>query len=78
VAHRDTVVDRNRIELDTPTARRVDYLFHSLSNVMQMDMSWNELSEAVGNGNDWLFEVSIVHARGTPQGASACHVSSGC
>src|SRR5690606_26421551 len=75
VAHGDAVVHRNRVELDAPAAGLVDDLLHALPDVVQVHVPGYELSEAVGDGDDRLAEVRIVHPRGTPQGAGTGHVA---
>ncbi len=74
VAHRDAVVDGDRVELDTPAAGGVDHLLHPLSDVVEVDVTRYELGEAVGDRDDRLLEVGVGHARGAPERAGSGHV----
>lgn len=38
-------------------------------------MPGHELRERIGDGDDGLLEVAVLHAGGTPQGAGAGHVA---
>src|SRR3546814_15327450 len=46
--------------------------------ILEMDMAWHELGEGVGNGDDRLLEVVILHPRGAPQCTGAGHVAAMC
>ena len=75
VAHGDAVVDRNGVELDAPATGRVDGLLHLLPDVVQVHVAGDELGEAIGDGDDRLLEVGVVHARRPPERSRARHVA---
>ncbi len=76
MAHRDAVVDGDGVEFGAPAARGVDHLLHPLANLVQVDVPGHELGEAVDDGDDGLFEISLAHSVGAPEGARACHAAS--
>ena len=75
VAHRDAVVDGDGVELDAPAAGGVDDLLHALPDVVQVHVARDELREAVGDGDDRLLEVGVLHPGGAPERARAGHVA---
>ena len=77
VAHRDAVVDGDRVELDAPAPRRVDDFLPALADVVEMDVAGHELGETVGDRDDRLAEIGIGHAGGAPEGAGSGHVAAG-
>ena len=77
MAHRDTIVDGDRIELDAPASGGVDDFLDSLTDVVEMHVAGDELGETIGDGDDRLREIRVGHAGGAPERACARHVSSG-
>src|SRR5690606_26184598 len=77
VAHRDAVVDGDRVEFLADAARTLDLADHELAEILQMHVPWNELRERVRDGDDRLAEVAVLHAGRAPQCACAGHVASG-
>ena len=75
VTHGDAVVDGDGVELLGHTASRLDLAGDELAEVLQVDMARHELGEAVGNGDDRLAEVAVLHARRPPQAAGTGHVA---
>src|SRR5262249_12547790 len=73
VAHRDAVVDRDRVELAPDPARLRDRAGDELPEVLEVDVPRYELGEAVGDRDDRLAEVVVGHAGGAPQRAGAGH-----
>ena len=71
MAHRDAVIDGDRVELLGDPARRRDLAGDELPQILQMDMARHELGEAVGDGDDRLAEILVLHARRAPQPACA-------
>src|SRR5690606_32776767 len=69
VAHGDTVVHRNGVELFGDAARFLDFPCYQLAEVFQMHMAWHELGKGVGNGDDGFIKVAVFHAGCTPQRA---------
>jgi hypothetical protein len=65
--HGDAVIHGDGIELDSVPTIGVDNRLHPLTNVMEMDVTWYELRERVGNGNDRLPKVLGFHTGGSPQ-----------
>ena len=47
-----------------------------LPQVFQVDMAGNELGEGVGDRDDRLVEVTVLHAGSAPQRARAGHIAS--
>jgi hypothetical protein len=75
VAHGDAVVDRDGVELLGDAAGRLDLARDQLAQILQMHVAGHELGEAVGDGDDRLAEVAVLHAGGAPQRARAGHVA---
>ena len=75
MAHRDAVVDRDRVELLGDAAGRLDLARDQLAEILQMDVSWHELGEGIGDGDDRLAEIAVFYAGGAPQAARAGHVA---
>jgi hypothetical protein len=75
MAHGDAVIDRDRVELLGDAARRLDLARDELAEILEVDMAGDELGEAVGDGDDRLAEIAVLHAGGAPQRAGACHVA---
>ncbi len=75
VAHGDAVVDRDGVEFLGDTAGLFDFPCDQLAQVLQVYVPGHELGEGVGDGDDRLFEVFVLHAGGAPQGACAGHVA---
>ena len=75
VAHRDAVIDRDGVEFLGDAARGFDFAGHQLPEILQMDVARHELGEAVGDGDDRLAEIRILHARRAPKAAGAGHVA---
>ena len=73
VAHRDAVVDRDRVELAADPAGLGDRVGDEPTHVLEVDVTRDELGEAVGDGDDRLAEVVVGHPGGPPQGAGAGH-----
>ena len=75
VAHRDAVVDRDRVEFLGDAARRLDLAGDELAEVLQMDVAGHELGEGIDDRDDRLAEVAVLHAGGAPKPARAGHVA---
>ena len=75
VSHRDAVVDRDGVELLGDAARRLDLAGDQLAEVLQMDVAGHELGEGIGDGDDRLAEIAVLHAGGAPEAARARHVA---
>ncbi len=75
MAHRDAVVDRDRVELLGDAAGRLDLARNQLAEILQMDVAGHELGERVDHRDDRLAEIAILHAGGAPQAAGAGHVA---
>ena len=71
VAHGDAVVDRDGVELLGDAARRLDLARDELAEVLEMDVAGHELGEGIGDGDDRLAEVAVLHAGGAPEAAGA-------
>ena len=60
--------------LATPPAA-LDLARHQLAEVLQVDVAGHELGERVGDGDDRLAEIAVLHPGGAPQAARAGHVA---
>ncbi|KAG1600675.1 hypothetical protein G6F46_014005 [Rhizopus delemar] len=77
MAHRAAVVHGEGVEFLGDTANLLDLACDQLAEVLQVHVAGHELGEGVGDGDDRLVEVAVLHAGGTPQGAGAGHVAAG-
>ncbi len=75
MAHRDAVVDGDGVEFLGDAARPFDLAGDELAEILQMHVAWHELREGIGDGDDGLAEILILHACGAPKAASACHIA---
>ncbi len=75
MTHGDAVVDRDGIELLGDAARLLDLAGDQLAKVLEVNVAGHELGERIGDGDDRLAEIAILHAGGAPQAAGACHVA---
>ncbi len=48
---------------------------HHLAEILEMHMARDKLGKAVGDGDDGLAEIAVLHASRTPQAAGAGHVA---
>ncbi len=71
VAHRDAVVDGDRVELAGHAAGGADRLGDDLADVLEVDVAGHELGVRVGDRDDRLAEVAVGHAGGAPERAGA-------
>ena len=76
VAHGDAVVDGDGVELLGDAAGAGDLFGDELAEVLEVDVAGNELGEGVGDGDDGLAEVAVLHSGGAPETARAGHVAS--
>ena len=75
MAHRYAVVDGDGVEFLGDAAGLFDLARDQLAKVLQMHMAGHELREGIGDGDDRLAEVLVLHAGGAPQAARASHVA---
>ena len=75
MAHRDAVVDRDGVELLGDAARRLDLARDQLAEVLQVHVAGHELGEGIGDRDDRLAEIAVLHAGGAPKAAGAGHVA---
>ena len=66
VAHRDAVVDGDRIELGGEAARILDGLPDYLTRLAKMHVAGHKLSERIDYCYDRLAELIVGHSIGTP------------
>jgi hypothetical protein len=69
MAHRDSVADGYSIELERHAARLSYGLFDNLCHLVEMDMAGDYLAKAVGDGDEWLVDISIGYTAGVKQSA---------
>ena len=75
VAHGDAVVDGDGVEFLGDAARRLDLPRHQLAKVLEMHVAGHELGEGIGDGDDRLAEIAVLHAGCAPKAAGAGHVA---
>ncbi|MOA39696.1 hypothetical protein D3C78_1614980 [compost metagenome] len=75
MAHGDAVVHRDGIEFLGHAAVLLDLAGDQLAQVLQVHVARDELGEGVGDGDDRLLEVFVLHPGGAPEGAGAGHVA---
>ncbi|MOA08493.1 hypothetical protein D3C78_1282650 [compost metagenome] len=75
MAHGDAVVDGDGVEFLGHAAGLLDLAGDQLAEVLQVHVAGHELGEGVGDGDDRLLEVLVLHPGGAPQRAGAGHVA---
>ena len=75
VAHGDAVVHGDGVEFLGDAARRLDLARDQLAEVLQVHMAGHELGEGIGDGDDRLAEIAVLHAGCAPKAAGAGHVA---
>ncbi|KAG1083814.1 hypothetical protein G6F40_014656 [Rhizopus arrhizus] len=75
MAHRDAVVHGDGVEFLGDPANLLDLAGDQLAEGLQVHVAGHELGEGVGDGDDRLAEIAVLHAGGAPQGAGAGHVA---
>ena len=75
VAHGDAVIHGDGVELLGDPAGGLDLPRHQLPEVLQMHMAGDELGEGIGDGDDRLAEIPVLHAGRAPEAAGARHVA---
>ncbi len=75
MAHGDAVVHRDGVEFLGHGAGGLDLARDELTHVLQVHMAGDELGEGIGDRDDRLGEIAVLHAGGAPQGAGAGHVA---
>jgi hypothetical protein len=74
MAHRDTVVDRDRIELLRNAPGLFDFPRDKLAEILEVNVPGDELRERIADCDDRLAEIGVLHAGGPPKAAGACHI----
>ncbi len=75
VAHGDTVINRDGVELLGNAAGGLDLTRHQLAHVLQVHMAGYELGERIDHGDDGLLEIAVFHSGCAPQGAGTGHIA---
>src|ERR1700759_30873 len=75
MAHGDTVIDGDGVEFLGDTTHAFDLSGDHLAKILEMDVTWDELGEGIGDGDDRLAEIRILHARRAPETTGAGHVA---
>jgi len=75
VAHRDSVVDGDRIELCGEATLFGDPLLDLLADFMQVDVSRDELRERIDDRNDRTAHLLVPHAVRPPKTAGPGHAA---
>ena len=76
MTHGDAVVYGDGVELLGDASGAGDLRGDELAEVLEVDVAGNELGEGVGDSDDGLAEVAVLHSGGAPKTARACHVAS--
>ena len=76
VAHGDAVVDGDGVELLGHAAGARNLPRDQLAQVLQVDVTGNKLGKGVGDGDDGLAEVAVLHTGGAPKTARSGHIAS--
>src|SRR5690606_11613302 len=77
VAHGDTVVHGDGVELLGHTTGGFDFATDQLAQVLQVHVAGHKLGERVGNGDNRFAEIVIFHTGGAPERTGASHVAAG-
>ena len=76
VAHGDAVVDGDGVELLGDAACALDLTGDELAQILEVNVAWDELGKGVGDGDDGLAKVAVLHSGGAPEAARAGHIAS--
>ena len=76
--HGYTIIYGNSIELRSEAAQLLDSGLDFLSDLMEMNMSRNKLSERIHDSNDRLTELTILHTIRSPESSGSCHLRTDC
>ena len=71
MAHRDPVVDGDRVELARHPARLTNRAGDEVAHVLEVHVTGHELRVGVRDRDDRAAEVVVAHAGGAPQGAGS-------
>ena len=66
VAHRNTVIHRNRVEFFGDAASPFNLSRHQLAQILQVNMAGYKLGEGIGDSDDWLAKIALLDASGPP------------
>ena len=75
MAHRDAVIDRDRVELLGDAAGLFDLAGHQLAEILEVHVAGNELRERIHHRDDRLAEILVLHSGRAPEAAGARHVA---
>ncbi len=75
MAHCDTVIHRNGVELFRHAAGGFDLLGNQLAEIAQVHVARYKLGEGVHHGDNWLAEIGVGHSGGAPQCAGTRHIT---
>ena len=75
VAHRDAVVHGDGVEFLGDPACGLDLARDQLAEVLQVHVAGHELGKGIGDSDDRLAEIAVLHAGGAPEAAGAGHVA---
>ena len=75
VAHGDAVVHGDGVEFLGDPARGLHLPRHQLAEVLEVHMTGHELGEGIGDGDDRLAEIAVLHAGCAPKAAGAGHIA---
>jgi len=77
MAHGNTVVDRDGVELGGKEPMFPYLLLYRLSDTMEMNMTRNELGKGIRYCYHRLSELFLLHPVGSPETPGACHIPPG-
>jgi hypothetical protein len=64
MAHRDTVADGYRIELEGYPACLAHGLFDNLGHFVEMDVAGDDFAETIGDGDERFIDVGLTYSAG--------------
>ena len=75
MAHGDTVIDRDGVELFGNAARLLNFARNQLAEILEVYVTGHELGERIDHSDDRLTEVAILHTGSPPEATRPCHVA---
>ena len=75
MAHSDTVVDGDGVELGCKTTLLLDELFNVLSYLVQMNVTGHHLRKRVGDTDNGHTHLLLLHSVCAPQASCSCHTT---
>jgi hypothetical protein len=68
MSHSDAVTDGDGVELEGCAAGLSDGVFDEFCDFVEVDVSGDDLAEAVGDSDEWAFDIVVGESAGAEQG----------